>query len=196
VVAVVLTPFVAQIMSRIDARWMATVSLLAFGVSFWMRSDYTPDASFGVLVVPLLVQGLAMSGFFVSMITITLNGVKPAQLPSATGLSNFARITAGGFAASLTTTAWDRFESLHQNRLAESVGATDPNWLHAMDGLRHAGLDALHAVGVLDQQFVGQAYLLATLDYFRISAWLMFALTPFIWLTRKAVGGGGHAAAD
>jgi DHA2 family multidrug resistance protein len=51
-------------------------------------------------------------------------------------------------------------------------------------------------VGVLDQQFVGQAYLLATLDYFRISAWLMFALTPFIWLTRKAVGGGGHAAAD
>jgi DHA2 family multidrug resistance protein len=196
VVAVLLTPVAAQLMSRIDARWTATGSILAFGISFWMRSNYTPDASFGVLVVPMLVQGVAMSAFFVSMITLTLNGVRPAQLPSATGLTNFTRITAGSFAASITTTAWDRSESLHQTRLAEAVGGTDPTWLRAMDGLRHAGFDTLHAAGVLTQQFVSQAYLMATLDFFRISAWLMFALTPFIWFTRKAVGGGGTAAAD
>jgi DHA2 family multidrug resistance protein len=196
VVAVFLTPFAARIMGKVDARWTATVSIAAFGLSFWLRSDYTPDASFGVLVIPLLVQGVAMAGFFVSMITLTLNGVRPAQLPSATGLSNFARITAGSFAASLTTTAWDRSESLHQTRLAEAVSGADPNWLRAIAGLRSAGFDTLHAVGSLTQQFVGQAYLLATLDFFRISAWLMFVIIPFIWLTRKAVGGGGAAAAD
>jgi DHA2 family multidrug resistance protein len=196
VVAVLLTPFVARLMGRIDARWTATAAILAFGLSFWLRSNYTPDASFGVLVIPLLVQGVAMSAFFVSMITLTLNGIRPAQMPSATGLSNFTRLTAGSFAASITTTAWDRKESLHQTRLAEAVGGTDPNWMHAMNALRAAGFDTIHALGQLTQQFVGQAYLLATLDFFRISAWLMFAITPFVWLMGKAVGSGGGAAAD
>jgi DHA2 family multidrug resistance protein len=196
VVAVLLTPVAAQIMSRVDARWTATGSLIAFGISFWMRSNYTPDASFGVLVIPLLVQGVAMSGFFVSLISLTLNGIPPAHLPSATGLSNFTRITAGSFAASITTTAWDRMEALHQTRLAEVVGGTDPNWSRAVEGLGRAGLDATHAVGAMTQQFVSQAYLLSTLDFFRISAWLMFLLAPAIWFMRKAIGGGGHAAAD
>jgi DHA2 family multidrug resistance protein len=195
VVAVLLTPFVARLMGRVDARWTATGSIIAFGVSFWLRSNYTPDASFAVLVVPLLVQGLAMSAFFVSMISLTLNGVGPARMPSATGLSNFARLTAGSFAASVTTTAWDRSESLHQTRLAETVGGTDPNWLHAMTNLRHGGFDTAHALGLMNQQFVGQAYLLATLDFFRISALLMFALTPFIWFMGPAKGGGGAGAA-
>ncbi|HEY2047928.1 MAG TPA: MFS transporter, partial [Caulobacteraceae bacterium] len=153
-------------------------------------------ASFGVLVIPLLVQGVAMSGFFVSLISLTLNGIPPAHLPSATGLSNFTRITAGSFAASITTTAWDRMEALHQTRLAEVVGGTDPNWSRAIEGLGRAGLDATHAVGAMTQQFVSQAYLLSTLDFFRISAWLMFLLAPAIWFMRKAIGGGGHAAAD
>jgi MFS transporter, DHA2 family, multidrug resistance protein len=196
VVAVLLTPVAAQIMSRIDARWTAMGALIAFGISFWMRSNYTPDASFGVLIVPMMVQGVAMSAFFVSLITITLNGIPPARLPSATGLSNFTRITAGSFAASITTTAWDRSESLHQTRLAEAVGGTDPNWMRAIEGLRHAGFDTAHAIGAMTNQFISQAYLLATLDFFRISAWLMFLLAPAVWLTRKAVGGGGHAAAD
>ena len=76
--------------------------------------------------MPMLVQGVAMSTFFVSMITIYLNGVPAQQMPPASGLSNFARITAGGFAASLTTTFWDRREAVHQTRLAEIVGSTDP----------------------------------------------------------------------
>jgi DHA2 family multidrug resistance protein len=197
IVAVILTPLAARIMNRIDARWTATLAMAAFGASFWLRSGYPADASFGVLIVPMLVQGLAMSVFFVSLITITLNGVATAQIPAATGLSNFTRITAGSFAASLTTTIWDRSEAVHQTRLSETVGATDPAWLHAMDSLRHAGLGATQALGALTQQFEGQAYLLASLDFFRVSAWLMFLMAPLIWLTKAAKGGGGgHAAAD
>jgi DHA2 family multidrug resistance protein len=68
--------------------------------------------------------------------------------------------------------------------------------MRAIEGLRHAGFDTAHAIGAMTNQFISQAYLLATLDFFRISAWLMFLLAPAVWLTRKAVGGGGHAAAD
>ncbi len=191
VVAVVLTPFAARLMQRVDARWTASLSMVAFALSFFMRSEFTPDVDFKALVWPMLVQGVAMSTFFISMVTISLNGVPPQQLPSASGLSNFSRITAGSFAASLTTTVWDRSESLHQTRLAETMGATDPAWLQAVERLQAVGLSHAQAVGAVTNQVVNQAYLLATVDFFRASAWLTVLLIPCIWLTNKAMSGGG-----
>jgi len=195
VVAVLLTPFAAQLMGKVDARWTATIALAAFGLSYWLRSGYTADASFGALVVPLLVQGVAMSVFFVSMITITLNGIPPGQIPQATGLSNFTRLTAGAFAAALTTTIWDRSASLHQTRLAESVSPADPSWTAAMTGLGHLGMNLPQSMSAMARQFSDQAYLLASLDFFRGSAWLMILLLPLLWFTKRAGGGGGHIAA-
>ena len=197
VVAVFLTPFAARIMNRIDARWAATVALLAFALSFFMRSGYTPDADFRAFVMPMLVQGVAMSTFFISMVTLCLNGVPQHQVPAASGLTNFARITAGSFAASIATTVWDRSEALHQTRLSETVASTDPAWLAAIGKLHAAGLSLPQAAGAVTNQFVNQAYLLASVDFFRVSAWLIVAMIPLIWLTRKAMSGGGaHAAAD
>src|SRR5579859_5441757 len=88
VVAVFLTPFAARLMNRIDARWTASLSLVAFALSFFMRSRFTTDIGFIALVMPSLVQGVAMSTFFVSMVTLTLNGVPGQQVPQASGLYN------------------------------------------------------------------------------------------------------------
>ena len=122
---------------KIDARILATVAFAAFGVSYFLRSGYTTDASFCDLMLPLLVQGIAMSTFFLSMLTISLDGIPPERLPSATGLSNFARITAGSFAASLITTVWDRREALHQSRLSEAIGSGAPYQMAAEALARH-----------------------------------------------------------
>ena len=196
-VAVMLTPFAARLMNKIDARWAATLALVAFAVSYYMRSLYTPDADFYALVIPMLVQGVAMSTFFIAMITLVLNGIPPQQVPAASGLSNFARITAGGFAASLTTTFWDRIEAVHQTRLAEVMGAHDPAFTLTLHKLQGAGMTAQQALGAVTNQAVNQGYLLASLDIFRISAWLMVVLVPVVWLTRKAMANGAtHAAAD
>ncbi len=198
VVAVLLTPFVARAVSRIDARWAATMSLSAFGISFLMRASYGPDADFNELVVPMFVMGVGMSGFFISMVTICLNGVPPHQTPQATGLTNFARITAGSFAASLITTMWERSATMHQTRIAESTGGlTDPVWAAALQRLQDQGATAAQAAAALMQQVIHQAFFLATLDLFRLSGWITILLIPVVWLTRRAKGGGGaHAAAD
>jgi DHA2 family multidrug resistance protein len=197
VVAVFLTPIAARILNQVDARWAATVAVGAFAASFWMRSGFTPDADFGAFVMPMLVQGVAMSVFFISMVTICLNGVPGPQVPAATGLTNFARITAGSFAASLVTTLQDQGASLHQNRLAEAVPSNDPAMVGALHKLGEAGLSSQQALGAVTHQFENQAFLLSTLDLFRISAWLCIVLLPLIWLTKPAYSGGGaHAAAD
>ncbi len=49
---------------------------------------------------------------------------------------------------------------------------------------------------MLGRNLVNQAYMLSSLDFFWISGWLCFAVLPLVWLTRKSVGGGGHAASD
>jgi DHA2 family multidrug resistance protein len=195
VVAVFLTPFAARLMNKVDARWTASLSLLAFAASFFMRSRFTTDVDFLGLVMPSLVQGVAMSTFFVSMVTLTLNGVPGHQVPQASGLYNFARITAGSFAASVVSTIWEQSATLHQSRLSEVMGSGDPAFTQAIGKLQAAGLSATQAVGAVANQVTSQAFLLATDDIFRVAAGLMVLLVPCVWLTKRALG-AGHAAAD
>lgn len=195
VVAVLLTPLVARLSGRIDARILATVAFFGFALSYWMRSGYTTSASFWDFTLPLLVQGVSMATFFLSMVTISLDRIPPERIPSATGISNFARIVAGAFSASIITTAWDRREALHQGRLAEAVGARMPYQM-AVDALQHLGMSATQAAGAITRQMIGQAYLLAATDLFLLSAWLSAALVVVVWFTRRPSAPAGPVAAD
>jgi DHA2 family multidrug resistance protein len=195
-IAVLLTPLSARLMTKIDARWVASVAFIAFGVSFLMRSNFTANAAFIDYMLPLLVQGIAMATFFLAMITILLDGVPPHRIPLASGLSNFARITSGGFAASLVTTLWDRREALHQSRLADHATAYSPALQQAVGGLDRLGLHDLSGLAAVNRTIVGQAYLLAANDIFWISGWICIALVGLVWLCRRAISGGGPVATD
>ena len=196
-IAVLLTPLTARMMSRIDARIIATVAFIAFSASYFMRSGFTAQADFFHFVLPLLVQGIAMATFFLAMITILLDGVPPQRIPSASGLSNFARITAGGFAASVVTTLWDRREALHQSRMADHTTVFSP-WLRAaVNNLHQAGLPDIGAQAAIARTMIGQAYLLAANDIFYASGWICLLLIAMVWLCHRAKAhGGATAAAD
>ncbi|MGE3303408.1 MAG: DHA2 family efflux MFS transporter permease subunit [Hyphomonadaceae bacterium] len=200
VVAIVLTPLVARLLTRVDIRVLATISISMFSLSLYMRSLAPPDASFGVLLVPTLVQGIGMSGFFMSMVSLSLNGVPAHQIPQAASLNNFSRITAGAFGASLVTTFWDRGASLHQTRITEVMpGPGDGAWEAAMAQMRALGLDPAQSVGAINGVVTAQAYYLSTMDFFRICALLSMLMIPIIWMTsrvRPAAGAPAVAAAD
>jgi DHA2 family multidrug resistance protein len=196
VVAVLLTPVAARFMSRVDARVLATIAFGAFAVSYFMRANYTADAGFWDFVWPLAVQGIAMSTFFVAMLTISLDGIPPERIPSASGISNFTRITAGGFAASITTTMWDRREALHQSRLADGSTAYSPAMQQALDHLHHLGFGDGQAYALLARSLVGQAYTMASDDLFWLSGWLSIAMIAVVWLARRSISGGAPPAAD
>jgi DHA2 family multidrug resistance protein len=190
-VAVMLTPIAARFMSRVDARILATIAFASFAVSYFMRANYTETAGFWDFVWPLAVQGISMSTFFVSMLTISLDGIAPERIPSASGISNFTRITAGGFAASITTTMWDRREALHQSRLADTSSAYSPAMQQAVDHLHHFGFSDPQAYAILARSLVGQAYTMASDDLFWISGWLSIVMIGVVWLARRSVSGGG-----
>lgn len=195
-VAVLLAPFVARVGGKIDARWQAAVAFAAFGVSYFMRAGFTAEATFFDFALPLAIQGIAMSVFFVAMITIQLDGVAPERIPAASGISNFARITGGSFAASIITTAWDRREALHQARLVDVVGPGHVAFDKAAAGLQHLGASNLQAYAAITRQLTGQAYLLAATDLFWVCGWLSFAIIGVLFLTRRPKPNGHAVAAE
>jgi DHA2 family multidrug resistance protein len=196
VVAVVLTPFISRLSGKVDMRILATISFLAFTLSYWMRSQFTTDVDPHALVLPILVQGVAMSMFLLAIIAISLDGIPPEKTPSATGISNFVRITTGSFFASLATTLWDRREALHQTHLS---GATTPGAMHlgeTLQSMQAMGLSAQQTVAGITRQMVQQAYLLAFNDISEISAGICLAMIVIIWFSRRPQAPSGPIAAD
>ena len=196
VVALVFSPLVGKNISKFDARIFATASFGFFALSYFMRTGYTADASFGAYIMPLLVQGIGMSMFFVSMLAIGLDGIPDAQIPAASGLSNFLRIVAGGFSTSITTTFWDRHAALHQTRLAEASSIYDPTLTQTLGTLQHGGLDQTQSLGVLTRILGNQAYLLSTLDFYWLCAWLSLGAMALVWFTHRPHGAVHAVAAD
>jgi DHA2 family multidrug resistance protein len=196
VVAVVLTPLIARLMTRVDIRWIATLSFGALVGSYLMRAGYTTDVSFATVAFGSAVQGVGASGFFLSLLTILLDRVPPSQTPSATGLSNFARIVIGSFATSLTTTFWDRREAFHQSHLVESVTPASASYVDVVGRLGSLGVHGTGADAAIQRQVVGQAYLLSTTDLYWGFALLTATMILFVWLTKRARGGQGAAAAE
>ncbi len=186
-VAVLLTPVCARLLGRTDARIAATASFLLLAVSFFMRAGYTDDADYWALTLPLLVQGMALSVFMISLLTICLEGVAPRDIPAASGIANFARITGGGFAASLMNTFWDRREALHQSRLAETPTQFNPTLRGAINGLQAHGVSPLRGLGMLTQRMVDQAYLIALNDVFWFAGFACLAMIGVIWLTHRSI---------
>ena len=195
-VAVLVTPLVARMMARYDARLIATIAFAASAVSYWLRAGLTADASFMAIAVPLMVQGISSGSFFIATISILLDGIPPERVPAAAGLSNFARIVAAGFSVSLVTTFWDRREAFHQSRLAEMTSGFTPVFNQVLSLLQNLGLSDLGAKAAVSRSMVGQAYLLASVDMFTVSAWLCVLGIVLVWLCHRAQPHGPPSAAD
>lgn len=188
ITALVLTPIIARFSDKIDARYLATLSLLAFAISYFMRSHFTTHDTFWGYTLPMMWQGVGMSCFFMSMLVIQLDRIAPEDIPLATGISNFARITAGGFSASIVTTMWDRREALHQTRMADQVTLFSPRYQEALVGLQQLGLDAQQAAAIMTRSMMQQAYQLATNEMFWISGWIVLSLVASVWVARRTGG--------
>ncbi len=68
-IAMLFSPFVGRNVNRYDARWFATIAFVMMAVTLYMRSLLNSQAAFGDFVLPMLVQGVSMAFFFVSVIT-------------------------------------------------------------------------------------------------------------------------------
>jgi len=197
--AILLSPLVGKNISKVDPRGLASFAFLVFAVVLLMRSHFNTTADFDTLMRPTIVQGVAMAFFFIPLATITLSGLTPDRIPSASGLSNFARITAGSFGTSIATTIWEDRAAMHHAQLVESINTGSVPATSALAGLSSAGLSPEQALGQVNRLIDQQAFMLAANDVFYASALIFLALIPFVWLSRPQrnsatadAGAGAH----
>ncbi|KQU83963.1 multidrug resistance protein B [Variovorax sp. Root318D1] len=194
--AILFSPLVGLTVAKIDPRRYATFSFLVFALVLWMRSNFNTQADFVTIIIPTIIQGIAMAFFFIPLVTITLSGLTPDRIPAASGLSNFLRITAGAMGTSITTTLWENRAALHHSQLAESVNLGNNAAASAMSGLASSGLSTEQVLGQVNRVVDQQSFMLATNDIFYASAILFLLLIPLVWLARPQRGGAsGDAAA-
>ena len=194
--AIFFSPVVGLTVAKIDPRRYATFSFLVFALVLWMRSNFNTQADFVTIIIPTIIQGIAMAFFFIPLVTITLSGLTPDRIPAASGLSNFLRITAGAMGTSITTTLWDNRATLHHAQLAETVNQGNNAAASAMAGLNANGFSTDQVLGQINRIVDQQSYMLATNDIFYASAVLFLLLIPLVWLAKPQKGGaGGDAAA-
>jgi DHA2 family multidrug resistance protein len=195
--AMVFSPFVGKTVAKVDPRRYATFAFIVFALVLWMRSNFNTQADFGTILIPTIVQGVAMAFFFIPLMTITMSGLPPERVAAASGLTNFVRITAGAMGTSISTTLWESRAALHHMQLAEAVNPASPATQSTLAGLAAAGLTPEQALAQVNRLVDQQAFMLAAADIFYLSAALFLALIPLVWLThpQKAGAGGGVDAA-
>jgi DHA2 family multidrug resistance protein len=186
--AILLMPLVGRNINRVDPRLFATFSFLVFALVLWMRSHFSTDSSLTIIMIPTLIQGVAMAFFFVPLITLAMSGLTPERLPAASGLINFVRITAGAMGTSIFTTLWDSRAALHHTQLSEAINAGSAAADSAIGGLMAQGMDRQQALGMINSLIERQTYTLAADELFYASSAVFVLLIAVVWISRPVRG--------
>ena len=187
--ALAISPVIGRYVQSVDTRWLTTVSFAVFALVFWMRSRFTVGDSYWDYSLPTLIQGISTAMFFIPLLSIVLGGLPPQRIAAASGLSNFARITAGSFGTSIYTTWWTNRAILHHVQLAEHIQRGNPATDSALSLASHLGLSHQQALSLLDRLVQQQSYTIAVDEMFRLSAWLFLALIVLVWLVKPTHNG-------
>ena len=182
--AMILSPIVGKNINKVDPRYLVSFSFCVFALVLIMRSHFSTQADFATIMLPTVIQGIAMSCFFIPLSVILLSGIRPDKIPAASGLSSFVRIVAGSFGTSIATTIWQDRAALHHAQLAESINQGSATTMQVLGGLNNAGMTPEQALGQVNRMIDQQAYTLAVNDVFYASAMIFLLLIPVVWLSR------------
>jgi MFS transporter, DHA2 family, multidrug resistance protein len=194
--AIVLSPVVGRFNDRVDPRILVTLSFAIFSLVLFMRAHFNTDATIGTLMLPTVIQGAGMAAFFIPLVSISLSGLSPDRIPAASGLFNFARITAGAFGTSITTTVWDRRATLHHAQLVEHLTAGNTATAQALGTLHSGGMGTDQGYLLINRLVDAQAYMLSADDIFYVSGVAFLGLIFLVWLARPMRTAGAAAAAS
>jgi len=183
--AILLSPVAGRNVARFDPRVMVTFAFVMFAVVLGMRSNFTTQTDFATIMVPTILQGAALAFFFIPLTTLTLSGITPDRIPSAAGLSNFVRITAGAMGTSISTTIWDSRATMHHQHMVERLALGDPIAGETLAKLTASGLSPDQALAQINRLIDQQAFTRAADDIFLASAVIFVLLILSVWLTRR-----------
>jgi MFS transporter, DHA2 family, multidrug resistance protein len=193
VLAFLLSPLIGRNMHRLDLRMLVSVAFIVFAITSYWFSTFDSAASYGTLVVPRFVMGIAIPCFFIPLNQIYLSGLPASEIASASGLSNFFRTLGSSVSTAVTVTLWQHRGIYHHATLTEYVSSGQPAATQYIQHLSHVALSPTQRLGFIDQIVTREGLTLAVNDIFYLCAILFVLLIPFIWFSRPPFGTAGGA---
>jgi DHA2 family multidrug resistance protein len=141
--------------------------------------------------VPRFIMGIGIACFFVPLNQVILSGLKPEEIASASGLSNFFRTIAASFSTAVTVTIWQHRGEYHHAVLAEHLTDASPATQSYLDHLQAMGASASRAWALIDGVVTRESLTLAVNDVFLLCAALFLLMIPVIWMARPPFGNAG-----
>lgn len=186
-----ITPIIGRFGNRIDMRYIVTFSFIVYAVCYYWRAyTFEPDMGFAAAAWPQFVQGLAIACFFMPLTTITLSGLPPEKMASASSLSNFTRTLAGAIGTSITTTMWTQREAMHHENLTEFINPYNPNSQHMYSELAQIGMNEQQSAAYLAKTITDQGLILSANEIFWLSAGIFILLMVIVWFAKPPFGAG------
>ena len=182
---ILLAPIIGKFGNKIDMRILITVSFMVYALTFYWRAvTFEPEMTFMDVALPQFVQGLAVACFFMPLTTITLSGLPPEKMASASSLFNFLRTLAGSIGTSLTTFIWYNREAVHHSQLTEVINPYNPISQQFFQTMGSFGLSEEQTASYLARQITAQGFIIGANEIFLVSAITFISLVVLIWFAK------------
>ena len=182
---IILAPIIGKFGNKIDMRILITVSFMVYALTFYWRAvTFEPEMTFMDVALPQFVQGLAVACFFMPLTTITLSGLPPEKMASASSLFNFLRTLAGSIGTSLTTFIWYNREAVHHTQLTEAINPYNPISQQFFQTMGSFGLSEEQTASYLARQITAQGFIIGANEIFLVSAITFISLVVLIWFAK------------
>ena len=182
---ILLAPIIGKFGNKIDMRILITISFMVYALTFYWRAvTFEPEMTFMDVALPQFVQGLAVACFFMPLTTITLSGLPPEKMASASSLFNFLRTLAGSIGTSLTTFIWYNREAVHHTQLTEVINPYNPISQQFFQTMGSFGLSEEQTASYLARQITDQGFIIGANEIFLVSAITFISLVVLIWFAK------------
>ena len=182
---ILLAPIIGKFGNKIDMRILITVSFMVYALTFYWRAvTFEPEMTFMDVALPQFVQGLAVACFFMPLTTITLSGLPPEKMASASSLFNFLRTLAGSIGTSLTTFIWYNREAVHHTQLTEAINPYNPISQQFFQTMGSFGLSEEQTASYIARQITAQGFIIGANEIFLVSAITFISLVVLIWFAK------------
>ena len=182
---ILLAPIIGKFGNKIDMRILITVSFMVYALTFYWRAvTFEPEMTFMDVALPQFVQGLAVACFCMPLTTITLSGLPPEKMASASSLFNFLRTLAGSIGTSLTTFMWYNREAVHHTQLTEVINPYNPISQQFFQTMGSFGLSEEQTASYLARQITAQGFIIGANEIFLVSAITFISLVVLIWFAK------------
>jgi DHA2 family multidrug resistance protein len=139
---------------------------------------------------------------FVPLTPITLAQLSPRELPQGVGLYSFFRQLGGSFGIAVIATMVVRYTAQFRDILGEHLSMNDPLALGRIDmltrGMIAKGANPMAArqvaYGLINQELLGQASVIAYSKVYVLAAGLILLLIPLLLLVRETKPPAGDHA--